>query len=379
VIGAAPRRGAAAIVAAVVLVATGCTPPPTPTAGAPDYTVSTVISGLDHPWDVAFLPDGTMLVTERAGRIDAVVGGVRRILASPPDAVSTSEGGMLGLAVDPAFATNRRIYTCFESNASGALDERVARWTVSADLTSLSSRTDIVTGIPLNNAGNPGRHSGCRPRFGPDGALWITTGDGVRVDTAQNPASLSGKILRVDTNGTPAAGNPGGALDPRIFTLGHRNVQGLSFRPGDGKAFSIEQGTNCDDEVNLPAAGANFGWNPGAAGFYNEVAPMTDTATVPSAVAAVWSSGCPTIATSGGTFISGSQWGAWNGSLAMGALAGTQVRVVQFTSGAAPTFVQQWTTLTDRGRIRSLTQGPDGDLYVPIDASPGSILRLTPR
>ncbi|MFN8052167.1 MAG: PQQ-dependent sugar dehydrogenase [Acidimicrobiales bacterium] len=353
--------------------------PPTVTPGAPAFTVTTAVSGLDHPWEVAFTPDGTMLVTERAGRIDAVVGGVKGVLAAPADVVSTSEGGMLGLAVDPAFATNRRIYACFESNASGSLDERVAGFTVSADYTSLSGRTDIVTGIPLNNTGNPGRHSGCRLRFGPDNALWITTGDGVRSDTAQNMQSLGGKILRVTTTGAPAPGNPfapGTSKDPRIFTLGHRNVQGLSFRPSDGRAFSIEQGTNCDDEVNLPVAGANFGWNPGASGTYDEFAPMTDTASVPGATAARWSSGCPTIATSGGSFVTGSQWGSWDGALVAAALAGTQLRVLQFD--AAGTLLSQSTALTDRGRLRTVTQGPNGHLYVPTDANPGVVLELTP-
>jgi glucose/arabinose dehydrogenase len=340
--------------------------------------VSVAASGLDHPWEVAFAPDGTMLVTERPGRVVAFVGGARRTLAAPSDVRATSEGGMLGLAIDPGFATNRRIYTCFESNASGSLDERVVRWTVDAGYTALANRTDIVTGIPLNNAGQAGRHSGCRLRFGPDGALWVTTGDAVRTDTAQNPASLGGKILRVTADGAAAAGNPGGALDPRIFTLGHRNVQGLSFRPTDGRAFAIEQGTNCDDEVNLPVAGGNYGWNPGALGFYNEVAPMTDTATVPGAIASVWRSGCPTIATSGGGFISSSRWGAWNGALAVAALAGTQLRVIRFTSGSTPAIELQWTALTNQGRLRTVTQGPDGDLFVPVDATAGTILRLTP-
>lgn len=373
-------RAGAVLVSVLAMVAVGCTTGPAGTTpGAPAFTVSTVLGGLDHPWEVAFLPDGTMLVTERAGRVDAVVGGAKRVLASPADVSPTSEGGMLGLAIDPGFATNRRIYTCFESNASGALDERVVRWTVSSDLTSLGDRADIVTGIPLNNTGSPGRHSGCRLRFGPDNALWITTGDGVRSDTAQNPLSLGGKILRVTPDGAPAVGNPGETLDPRVFTLGHRNVQGLSFRPSDGKAFSIEQGTNCDDEVNLPVSGANFGWNPGAAGFYNEFAPMTDTVSVPSAVSAIWSSGCPTIATSGGTFISGSQWGVWDGALVLAALAGTQLRVVQFSAAATPTVSQQWTAVTDQGRLRTATQGPDGDLYLLTDANPGSILKLTPN
>jgi len=363
--------GALAASLAIVLVAGACAPaPPTPSPGIPALTVTTVIGGLDRPWDVRFTPDGTMLATERAGRINAIIGGNRIVMAAPSDVVVASEGGMLGLAIDPGFATNRRIYTCFMSNISGSLDERVVRWVVDPTFVSLSGRTDIVTGIPMSS----GRHSGCRLRFGPDAALWITTGDAARTDTAQNPISLGGKILRVNTDGSPATGNPGGALDPRIFTLGHRNVQGLDFRPSDGRAFSVEQGTNCDDEVNLPVAGANFGWNPGAFGFYNEIAPMTDGATVPGAVPAVWSSGCPTIATSGAGFVSGAQWGVWNNALVMGALAGTQLRVVSFD--ASGVLTNQWTALTNQGRIRTATQGPDGALYVLTDSSSGSILRV---
>ena len=370
-----PRKLLVALCGATLVGATGC-PPMVSGDGAPAFTVETVVSGLDRPWEVAFTPDGTMLVTERPGRIGAVIGGSRVVMAAPTDVVAASEGGMLGLAVDPNFAANRSIYTCFVSNLGGALDDRVVRWTVNADFTALTGRADIVTGIPLNLGGSAGRHSGCRLRFGPDGALWITTGDGARSDTPQNPLSLGGKVLRVTTTGSPAPGNPGGSLDPRIFTLGHRNVQGLSFRPSDGAAFSMEQGTGCDDEVNSLVAGGNYGWNPGAGGFYNENAPMTDLLTVPGALPAAWSSGCPTIATSGGTFLQGSQWGTWNDALVTAALKGTQLRVLKFDAAGA--LVQQWTSLVDRGRLRTATQGPDGNLYVLQDSSSGSILRLVP-
>lgn len=373
------RFAVPAVIGSVLSLAavTGCpVEPVTPDPGAPAFTVSTVISGQVNPWDIAWTPDGTMLFTERPGRINAMVGGAKRVLADPVDAVNTSEGGTLGLAVDPDFATNRRIFVCFESNISGALDERVASYVVDAGFTTLTGRSDIVTGIPLNTSGQAGRHSGCRLAFGPDGYLYVTTGDAVRSDTAQNPTSLGGKVLRVTTTGAGAPGNPGGALDARIYTLGHRNPQGIAFRPGDGAGFSIEQGTGCDDEVNLLAAGANYGWNPGAAGFYNENAPMTDTGSVPGAVAAKWSSGCPTIATSGGGFVTGVQWGSWNGALIAAALAGNQLRVLHFDG--AGNLTSQSTALTDRGRLRTIKQGPNGHLYVLTDSSSGSILELTP-
>src|SRR4051812_7610384 len=129
--GRASRLAAAGIGFVALLVLTGC--PPEPTPGAPTFGVTTAIGNLDHPWEVAFTPDGTMLFTERAGRIDALVGGVKTVMAAPADAVAMSEAGMLGLAVDPAFSTNRRIYACFMSNISGGFDERVSRFVVAAD------------------------------------------------------------------------------------------------------------------------------------------------------------------------------------------------------------------------------------------------------
>ena len=174
---------------------------------------------------------------------------------------------MLGLAIDPAFATNRFIYTCFASTLGGVNnDVRVARWTVNAGYTALTDRVDIVTGIPVNANGELGRHSGCRLRFGPDGALWIGTGDAATGAVPQSKTSLGGKVLRVNRNGAGVSPNPGviyptSGFDPRIYNYGHRNVQGIAFR-ADGKAFSVEHGTDRDDEVNLLLAGANYGWDP---------------------------------------------------------------------------------------------------------------------
>lgn len=160
------RRTALGLVAGLLLAATACVvpvpPPPPPGAGAPSLTVTPAVTGLHRPWDLAFAPDGTMLLTERTGPISAVVGGTVRQLSRPTDVQAIGEGGMMGLAVDPQFAANRRIYTCFLSNASGALDVRVVRWQVDAGYTSLTNRTDLLTGIPVNTAGQAGRHSGCR-------------------------------------------------------------------------------------------------------------------------------------------------------------------------------------------------------------------------
>ena len=360
------RRSATVLgILALVAAATSCDPP--------HLAITTAVTGLHHPWDIAFTPEGAMLVTERSGLIDAYPFGQRRVLSHPADAVESGEGGMMGIAVDPGFASNRRIYTCFLSNQSGGLDVRVVRWVLNAEYTALSNRTDIVTGIPVG----AGRHSGCRTRFGPDGYLYVTTGDAARADTAQNPQSLGGKVLRVTTDGAGAPGNPGGALLPQIYTLGHRNPQGLDWRPSDGKLFEVEHGTDCDDEINLLTPGGNYGWNPGASGTYNDQAPMTDHATVANAIDPAWKSGCPTIAPSGGEFLRGDQWGSWKNNLAVAVLKDQRLQVFAMgANGGAP--VAQWKAITDRGRLRIAVQGPDGDLYVATDADPGSILRVHP-
>jgi aldose sugar dehydrogenase len=344
----------------------------------PGLRVETVLGGLDHPWDLGFTPDGTILFTERPGPVSALVGGQKRVLADPPDVVAASEAGMMGLAIDPKFAENRLIYTCFASTLGGpGNDVRLVRWEVSADYRTLFNRLDIITGLPVNTTGELGRHSGCRPRFGPDGRLWVGTGDSAVGTVPQDPHSLGGKVLRVNRRGAGVAGNPGGVLDPRIWSYGHRNVQGLAFRPGTGRLFSVEHGPDRDDEVNRPEAGRNYGWDPVPG--YNESVPMTDLAKFPDAVPAVWSSGAPPIAPSGATFLVGDQWGDWEGALAVTALRGEQLRVLQFSWSRAQVLSDE-TAVTDHGRLRSPVEGPDGNLYLTTDiAGPGgSILRVVP-
>jgi glucose/arabinose dehydrogenase len=335
-----------------------------------DVEVVSTVTGFAKPWDIAFVPDGTALVTERSGTLTAVVGGTRVVVGAVPGVVAKGEGGLMGLAVHPGFDTNRYIYLCHANGTGSAVtDVRIVRAEVAADYDSLSNVTEVLTGIPAG-AGN--RHLGCRIAIGPDGMLWATTGDAAVGAHPQDQTSLAGKVLRMTLDGAPAPDNPGGAWNPYIYTMGHRNPQGLAFRPSDGAAFTVEHGPGCDDELNLLAAGNNYGWSPtGGTGGYGEGVPMTFTGATP----AVWSSGCPTIAPSGAAFVSGAQWGQWEDQLAMAVLKGTELRFVRLDGS---TLVGTDVRLEDQGRLRAVQMGPDGRLWVLQDASPGSVLVLGP-
>jgi glucose/arabinose dehydrogenase len=345
-----------------------------------DLTVVPVISGLDKPWDIAWLPNGTVLVTERPGRLNVFVDGVDAapFTITPDDVAVGGEGGMLGLEVDPSFPSNGYVFVCMTSDADTANDVRLVRYTLrTPNGDALVDRTDIVTGMPYNTS-STGRHSGCRPRFGPDGYLWVGTGDAAIGTTPQDDDSLGGKVLRIDRNGVAAPGNPGGRL---WFSKGHRNIQGMAFRSRDDLGVSAEHGPSIDDEVNLLVEG-NFGWNPvdplDPVDGYNESVPMTDLDAFPGAVEAIWSTGSPTLALSGATFIEGNAWGDWDGVLAVATLKATHLHIYVVTSAGEVT--DDFRVIEDEGRLRSPRQGPDGLLYITNDGggSGGEVLQVTP-
>ncbi len=332
-----------------------------------------VISGLDRPWDIAWLPNETVLVTERPGRLNIYGDGIDQapsLVIEPDDLVANSEGGMLGLEVDPDFESNGYVYVCFCSTLDGDPDVRVVRYTLSTpNGDSMVDRDDIVTGMPYTN----GRHSGCRPRFGPDDYLWVGTGDaafGGDPTAPQDDNSLGGKVLRIDRDGNAASDNPGGRL---WFSKGHRNIQGMAFRGVLG--MSAEHGPEYDDEINLLVEG-NFGWDPLPG--YIESVPMTDTDKFDDAIEAAFSTGRPTLAYSGATFIEGNQWANWDGVLAVATLKAQHLHIY---------FVDAVGNVTDGGRylemgkrLRSPRMGPDGLLYVTTDGggNGGEVLRATP-
>jgi glucose/arabinose dehydrogenase len=359
-----------------------------PPSGAPRLSVEVVADHLDHPWDVAQATDGTLLFDERGGGLTAVRPGGRpqSVKADFGDLFATGETGLEGLILDPAFADTRRFYTCQgmkDAAADGGPAIGVVAWTMAADWQSATGVADpLLGGIPVNR--DSGRHGGCRLRFDPTGALLVSTGDNAVGRNPQDRSTLAGKVLRIDAaTGRPAQGNPfSGGTAAYLWTYGHRNVQGLAVRPGTTDVYAVEQGTFRDDEVNRLRPGANYGYDPdGADGEYDESVPMTDLS-LPGAVAAVWSSGDPTIATSGGTFLDGRRWGSYDGLMLLGVLKGQGVLALRLAPDGTLREQFRLPELEGRyGRIRSVQQGADGLLYVTTDNGGASdrLLKVTPR
>ena len=351
--------------------------------GVPALRVQTVVGGLQNAWDLGFLPDGVMLVTERPGRVQLVRGGVAaQVRMDLADVYARGESGLMGLLVHPDFSTSRRFSTCQSHAENGSpVDIRVLTWTLSVDGTTADAAPQpLVTGLPLNPSG---RHSGCRLGLDPNGALMIATGDTADPAAAQNLANLGGKTLRADlSTGAPLPGGPFPQA-PYVWSYGHRNLQGLAVRPGTTQVFTAEHGPTVDDEVNLEVAGGNYGWDPSQGGTvtrYDESVPMTDTARFPDAVPAVWSSGSPTEAVSGAAFLTGSQWGALDGAFVVAALKGQKVLAMQLDAAGKLTGVVVPPELDGSlGRLRSVQQGPDGSLYLTTDnGSEDAVVRVTP-
>jgi glucose/arabinose dehydrogenase len=348
---------------------------------APTLHVATIVSGLDIPWDVTFAKDGRMFFTERSGGIqlrNPKGGTIRTLQADLSDLWVSGETGLMGIQVDPAFDDNHRIYTCQGHQAGSSHDVRVVPWVLTSGQRALVRHPAIVTGIPTTS----GRHGGCRLRIGVDHTLWIGTGDAATGTNPQDLTSLGGKVLRVDrftgegVDANPFASSPN-ANTRRILSYGHRNVQGLAKRPADGKMWTVEHGTDRDDEINRGRRG-NFGWDPVPG--YDESTPMTDTTKFPNAIPAAWSSGFPTIATSGATWLSGPQWGAWDDHLAVAALKDESLRIFAPSSDGQRLTLVATLFKGQFGRLRTAQLGRDGALYLTTSDGGGTdrILKVSP-
>jgi aldose sugar dehydrogenase len=369
------RTGLLALLLALVV---GCAAPVASSAAevaAPALDVSVVADGLTDVWDIAVLPDGRALVTERDGRIALLSGtragaGVTPVQADLADVYARGEGGLMGMVAHPDFATSRRFTTC-QTHAEGGrpVDIRLVTWELSADGRSAVRVQDpLVGGLPLNPSG---RHSGCRPTVGADGALYVGTGDTARAALPQDRGSLGGKVLRVDlATGGPAPGNPSPSL---VLTYGHRNVQGVAIQPGTGRVWTAEHGPTVDDEVNVVVPGANYGWDPaqgGTKGGYDESVPMTDLERYPDARPSAWSSGRPVEAVAGASFLP-------DGRLAVAALRGEKLLLMTVEGEKVGNVAVPGELDGTHGRLRAVRTTPDGALLVSTSNGGGDqVLRV---
>lgn len=312
------------------------------------------------------------------------------------DLFCPGQSGVHGVAIDPDFANNRYVYVFMASSLStNPRTNRVVRLQLDAAYSTASNRVDIVTDIAFkdvaNAHGGAGAHSGGRLRFGPDGYLYVTTGDNHSGSLPQDLTRLGGKVLRVDRNGAAAPGNntPSGG-DPRIYTYGHRNVQGIGFRPAGtvnaGQPYTAEHGPNHSDEVTPLVAGGNAGWDPqnrpgltcadnycGYAGNPTTM-PMTDTARFPAAIVPAWVHNTGARGMGPLAFLSGTQWRDWNGRIAVSIMAAENLRIVELNNNGMG--IASATASLPAARMRSLVQGPDGNLYIATDS--GEIWRIVP-
>ena len=347
-------------------------------SSAGDVTVETVASGLVHPWSLAFLPDGRMLVTERPGRMRIVTrdGKLSPPLAGVPKVSVRGQAGLLDVALDRAFAENQTIYFCFDADAAGNVAVVRARLE-----TGETPRLDQVATI-FQQQGPPspsGNNTACRIAQAPDGNLFVSLGDHFAPrDDAQNLANHIGKIVRIKPDGSVPQDNPfaGNAGDkPEIWSYGHRNAEGLAFNPADDKLWEQEHGPQGGDEINIIQKGKNYGWPVIGYGIDYNGARIHESTSKPGMEQPLWH-WTPSIAPSGMTFYSGDLFRGWNGSLINGALKFQMIVRLELKDGKV---VKEERLLQElHERIRDVRQGPDGALYLLTDNSAGRILRLAP-
>ena len=328
--------------------------------------VEEVAAGLEVPWDMAFDPEGRMFFTERPGRINLLDGDRVIRLASLPDTLAIGEAGLLGIALHPGFPDPPYVYVyqTYQTRGRGAAVNRVLRFRFDPGAVAsggasgpgarsprLVDRTVVFDGIPASSI-----HDGGQLEFGPDGKLYVTTGDARAAAQAQNPRSLHGKILRLNPDGSVPPDNPLGPDNP-VYSYGHRNPEGLAFDPVTGRLFAVEHGPDAGDEINRIEPGANYGW-PDA------VAPASHRGRFTPPLRSY----DPIIAPAGAAFYRGPVH-AWDGSLFFGTLgfspdsAGRHLRRVRLDPSGVRVVEEEELFKGRYGRIRAVQIGPDGCVY----------------
>jgi aldose sugar dehydrogenase len=341
------------------------------------FDVVTVADGLEHPWGLAFLPDGRLLVTERPGRLRVIENG--RLLSQPvaclPEIVARGQGGLLDVALHPKFPDNRWVYLSYAAPGKGGMGTHVGRGQLEG--LRLQNWQTLFAMEPKTNAG---QHFGSRLVFDRAGYLFITLGDRGERDRAQDLHDPAGSVLRLHDDGRVPADNPfvgrKGAR-PEIYSYGHRNIQGAALHPQTGQLWTHEHGPQGGDEINLIQRGANYGWPVVTHGREYVTGFRIGEGTHKTGMEAPRYHWTPSIAPSGMAFYTADRYPAWRGNLFVGALR-DQMLVRLELDGTR--VLREERLLKNRvGRIRDVRQGPDGYLYLLTDQNPGRLLRLQPR
>jgi glucose/arabinose dehydrogenase len=353
-------------------------PPPQPAAVVKTgYKVIEIAKGLDHPWSMAFLPDGSMLVTERVGRLRLIKGGslLPQPIAGVPAVHTGSQAGLFDIVLHPNFAQNHIVYLTYAAGTKAANGTQVAR--ARFDGSTLQDLHVIFKAMPMKDTDN---HYGGRLAFLPDGTFALTIGEGFEYrEKAQDLTSDLGKIVRLNEDGSVPPDNPfigQASVRSEIYTWGHRNAQGLIYDPQSARLYETEHGPRGGDELNIIVAHRNYGWpvityGMDYSGAY--VSPYTQRAGLEQPVI-YWT---PSIAPSGLAMYRGDKFPAWQGDLFVGALAFRHLRRVHLDEHGE--VVGQEQLLNDlHWRIRDVRAPPDGYLYVCTDESDGRVLRLEP-
>jgi len=341
--------------------------------------LETVVDGLDHPWSLAFLPDGTILVTERAGNLRTI--GMDRKLSEPisglPEVAAVGQGGLLDIALHPDFAQTRLVFLSFaEPREEGKNGTSVMRGRLSEDLRSL---TDVKVIFREQPAYKGGAHFGSRLTFDRTGALFVTTGDRLNLrPLVQQTDNHIGKVIRITEEGAIPPDNPKveGWL-PEIWSIGHRNLQGAAIHPETGQLWTVEHGAKGGDELNHPEAGKNYGWPVITYSREYSGEPVGDGLTEKDGMEQPVHYWTPSIGPSGMVFYTGDRYPQWKGNLFVGALALKHVARLEMKGDKV---VGEEKLFDGYARFRDVRQGPDGYLYVLTDedAPMGRLMKITP-
>ncbi len=343
--------------------------------------IVTVTPGLAHPWGLAFLPDGRMLVTERGGRLRSVARDGRlapQPVAGLPRIEEYGQGGLLDVALHPRFGENGLVYLSYAERGDGGYGTAVLRGRLAG--AAESARLDAVEVIYRQQPkSGGGRHFGSRLVFDRAGLLYVTQGDRGEMERAQPLGDLAGKVVRLHDDGRVPSDNPYvGRLGarPEIFTLGNRNVQGAALHPQTGELWSHEHGPQGGDELNVLRKGTNYGWPVITYGVNYGLGTRIGEGTAKPGMAQPLYYWVPSIAPSGMAFYTGDKFPAWRGSLFVGALRDQML--VRLALAGEKVVKEERMLRGVLGRIRDVREGPDGFLYLLTDSSSGAIVRLEP-